>query len=94
MYILQHTASDGNLEGHVSNAPLKPTSLPSYILYGHSMSHVIVLCGLFGGIFADWLTDSKTVCFDPLYKYMWQSQVEIKYYSVTYFECITKFDAL
>ena len=26
--------------------------------------------------------------------YMWQSWMEIKYYSVTYFERITKFDAL
>ena len=25
---------------------------------------------------------------------MWQSWVEIKYYSVTYFECITELDAL
>ena len=27
-------------------------------------------------------------------KEMWQSQVEIEYYSVAYFERITKFDAL
>ena len=27
-------------------------------------------------------------------QYMWQSQIEIKYYSVTYFERITKFDVL
>ena len=26
--------------------------------------------------------------------YMWQSQVEIEYYSVAYFERITEFDAL
>ena len=27
-------------------------------------------------------------------KRMWQSRIEIEYYSVAYFECITKFDAL
>ena len=27
-------------------------------------------------------------------KQMWQSQIEIEYYSLTYFKCITKFDAL
>ena len=26
--------------------------------------------------------------------HMWQSQIEIEYYSVAYFECITEFDAL
>ena len=26
--------------------------------------------------------------------YMWQSRIEIEYYSVAYFECITEFDAL
>ena len=26
--------------------------------------------------------------------YMWQSQIEIEYYSVAYFKRITKFDAL
>ena len=26
--------------------------------------------------------------------HLWQSRIEIKYYSVVYFECITKFDAL
>ena len=26
--------------------------------------------------------------------YMWQSQIEIKYYSIAYFEHITEFDAL
>ena len=27
-------------------------------------------------------------------KYMWQSRIEIKYYSFAYFECITEFDVL
>ena len=27
-------------------------------------------------------------------EYMWQSRIEIEYYSITYFERITKFDAL
>ena len=26
--------------------------------------------------------------------HMWQSRIEIKYYSVVYFECITEFDTL
>ena len=26
--------------------------------------------------------------------HMWQSRIEIEYYSVAYFECITEFDAL
>ena len=26
--------------------------------------------------------------------HMWQSRIEVKYYSVMYFECITDFDAL
>ena len=26
--------------------------------------------------------------------YLWESRIEIKYYSVTYFECITEFDVL
>ena len=26
--------------------------------------------------------------------YMWQSWIEIEYYSVVYFECITEFDTL
>ena len=29
-----------------------------------------------------------------IWHYMWQSRIEIEYYSVAYFECITKFDAL
>ena len=29
-----------------------------------------------------------------MYMYMWQSWIEIKYYSVVYFERITEFDAL
>ena len=30
----------------------------------------------------------------PIYIYMWQSRIEIEYYSVAYFERITEFDAL
>ena len=30
----------------------------------------------------------------PLPYYMWQSQVEIEYYSITYFNCVTAFEAL
>ena len=30
----------------------------------------------------------------PSLRYMCKSQIEIEYYSVAYFECITKFDAL
>ena len=26
--------------------------------------------------------------------YMWQSRIEIEYYSITYFVCITEFEAL
>ena len=31
---------------------------------------------------------------DQYSEHMWQSQIEIEYYSVVYFECITEFDAL
>ena len=26
--------------------------------------------------------------------HMWQSQIEIEYYSIAYFECMTEFDAI
>ena len=31
---------------------------------------------------------------DAMEIYVWQSQIEIEYYSVAYFELITEFDAL
>ena len=41
-------------------------------------------------------SDSDRFFMKEVYKvtHMWQSQIEIEYYSVAYFECITEFDAL
>ena len=55
-----------------------------YILLGKSNVRV-------GGLAKHW---PEGTCNSLAYKDMWQSLIEIEYYSVAYFERITEFDAL
>ena len=41
-----------------------------------------------------WSKESGLRCIVGICIYMWQPQIEIEYYSVAYFECITEFNTL